>query len=266
MMEKKELGKTGEKIPVLGLGTWGIGGFFNPDYQRDKECVEVLAKGIELGMNFIDTAEMYAQGHSEELVGEAIKKFKREEVFIATKVSPENLYYETVIKAAKASLSRLKSSYIDLYQVHWPNPSIPIKETMRAMEYLVDKGMVRYIGVSNFSIRQVEEARSSLAKYELVSNQVKYSLLDRSIEKDLLPYCQREGLTVIAYSPLDKGNLVRFEKRGENLIKKYNKSFAQIALNWLISKPMVIAIPKTSKLTHLMEIYHSQGWRIPCDF
>lgn len=263
-MEKRELGKTGEKVPVIGLGTWGIGGFSYRDSSRDKEAIEVLKKGIELGMSFIDTAEMYAQGHSEEVVAKAIKDFKRDKVFIATKVSPENLDYDSVIKSAKASLQRLETNYIDLYQVHWPNPRIPIKETMRAMEYLVDKGLIRYIGVSNFSAKQVEECKVSLSKYDLVSNQVKYSLIDRSIEKDLLPYCNKEGLTIIAYSPLERGRLVEgeYNKKFEPFTKKYNKKMVQIALNWLIHKPQIIIIPKTIKINHLLEIYGSQGWRM----
>lgn len=182
MILYKNLGKTNEKIPAIGLGTYGIGGYMHSDYSKDKEAIELIRYAIEIGLNFIDTAEMYGSGHTEELIGEAIMGL-REKVFIATKVSPSHFSYEEVIKACERSLKRLKTTYIDLYQLHWPNPSIPIKETMKAMEYLVDKGKIRYIGISNFSVEETKEAMEALSKYEIVSNQVEYSILERSIER-----------------------------------------------------------------------------------
>jgi Predicted oxidoreductases (related to aryl-alcohol dehydrogenases) len=227
-IEYKELGKTGEKIPALGLGTWGIGGFSFPDYSYDQLAIEVIRFAVEIGMNFIDTAEMYGSGHSEELIGEAIKGI-RDKVFIATKVLPTNFRYEDVIKACERSLKRLKTSYIDLYQLHWPNPSIPIRETMKAMERLVDEGKIRYIGISNFSVEETVEAMNSLSKYEIVSNQVEYSLLVRDIERDLLPFCNKNKITVIAYSPLARGELLKGKyydfllKIGKNMVKHLPK-------------------------------------------
>ena len=252
----KELGRTGEKVVVIGMGTWGIGGYYTPDYSRDKEYINALRRGLELGMTLIDTAEMYAQGHSEELVGEAIKGFDRDSIFIITKVWYTNLRYDDVIKAA-----RLKTNYIDLYLVHAPNPSIPIEETMKAMEKLVMDGLVRYIGVSNFTVHELERARAALSRTDIVANEVEYNLLNRSIEKDLIPYCIREGITIIAYTPLAKGVLAR-NKFLESIGRKYGKTAAQVALNWLICWKPVIAIPKAANIKHLEENAGAMGWRL----
>lgn len=266
-MEYRELGRTGWKVPVLGQGTWGIGGFYSKDDSKDAEAIVALKLGIELGMTLIDTAEAYGAGHSEEVVGKAIADSKAE-VFVATKVSPEHLSYESVLRSARASLSRLNVKTIDLYQVHWPNPRIPIKETMRAMEKLVRDGLVRFIGVSNFSVIEMEEAMASLAREEVVSNQVEYSLLERSIENDILPFCEREGITVIAYSPLAHGKLSEPKKHLDRqevnvlqkLADKYGKTPSQIALNWVTRRPSAIAIPKAIKAEHVRENAGAAGW------
>ena len=200
----RELGRTGEKIPVLGMGTWEIGDVQN-DRGRALE-IKTLRRGIELGMTMIDTAEMYGYGDSEKLVGEAVKDI-RDDVFIASKVSPQHFRYDEVLRACEDSIKRLGVKHIDLYQLHWPNSQVPIEETMKAMEELVSRGAIRYIGVSNFSVQQTMKAREALPRSELVSNQVRYSLSHRAIEADILPFCEREKLTVIAYSPLDMGSL-----------------------------------------------------------
>ena len=261
MKDSKRLGKTDELIPAIGLGTWGIGGFEFPDYSMDDYYIRIIRRAIELGLSLIDTAEYYARGHSEELVGAAIKDFSREDVFIITKVWYANLRYEDVLKAARMSLKRLGVDYIDLYLIHWPNPSIPLKETMKAMEKLVNDGLVRHIGVSNFNVPLMEEARSYLSREDIVANEVKYSILDRRVENDVLPYCSKEGITVIAYTPLEKGKVAR-----ESVLKdigiKYRKTAVQVALNWLISKDNVIAIPKTSKEERLVEFSGAMGWRL----
>ncbi|MEN2994652.1 MAG: aldo/keto reductase [Thermodesulfovibrio sp.] len=260
-MEYKELGNTKIEIPAIGMGTWGIGGGMTPDYSSDEESIEVLRKGIELGMTLIDTAEMYGKGHSEELVGEAIRIFPRQRVFIVTKVLPENLRFNDLINAAYRSLRRLKTDYIDIYLIHAPNPLIPIKESMQAMEKLVEEGVIRYIGVSNFNVYEMEEARKNLKNNDIVVNQVEYSLIHRRIEKDILPYCIKNKITVMAYCPLGRGVLAK-----NQLLKKiglkYNKTAAQVALNWLIQKERVIAIPKSSKIQHIIENAHSTGWRL----
>ena len=254
-MELKELGKTGVKLPEIGLGTWQYRGGTEP-----------LRKGISLGANLIDTAEMYG---TEGVVGEAIKE-RREQVFIATKVSGNHLRYDEVLRAAENSLKKLGTDYIDLYQIHWPDPSVPLRETMRAMETLVDLGKVKFIGVSNFYVKNLEEAQACMTKYPIVSNQVKYSLMNRGIEEDMLSYCQENHITVIAYSPLDKGKLTSrpiLRNRAamgvlQRIALETGKTLAQVALNWCISKPNVIAIPKSDRAERVVENCMASGWRL----
>jgi len=247
-MKFKELGKTGEKIPALGMGTWDFG--VNPPRE-----IESLKHGIKAGMKFIDTAEMY---RTEGIVGHAIKGIDR--VFIATKVSPHHFRFQDVIDSCNSSLKKLGVKQIDLYQLHWPNPDIPIKETMKAMEKLVDDGKIKYIGVSNFSVDQMKEAQEALKENEIVSNQVKYSPLSRQIENDLLPFCDKQKITIIAYSPFEKGRLFADSKSIDFLREigmKYQKTPVQVVLNWLISKKSVVAIPKASQKDHVEEISKS---------
>ena len=265
-MEFKKLGKTEVEIPVLGLGTWGIGGFSDRHLGSEDKAVRALRLGLELGMRFLDTAEIYANGHSEEIVGIAVGE-ERENIFIATKVSPSNLSYEDVIRSCEGSLKRLKMKYVDLYQVHWPNTSIPIRETMKAMEKLAAEGKVREIGVSNFSVHQTREAQEALSKKSLASNQVKYNLIERSIEEDLVPYCMKEHVTIIAYSPVARGHIPgggREERWRvlDGIAEKYGKTRTQVALNWLICKEPVVAIPKAVTLEHVREDAGSADWRL----
>ena len=153
-MERHELGRTREKIAVIGMGTWEIG-----DAQNEERLLEIQAirKGIELGMTMIDTAEMYGYGNAERLVGQIVKGI-RDDVFIATKVSPQHLGYEDVLSACESSIRRLGVEHIDLYQVHWPSYRVPIEETMKAMEELVSRGKIRYIGISNSSVERIQKA------------------------------------------------------------------------------------------------------------
>lgn len=254
-MKYKKLGKTHTKISAIGQGCMGIGGYLSKDSHQDDNQVRALRLGIELGMTFLDTAEAYGNGHSEEIVGRAVEGI-RDKVFIATKVSPEHLSYDALLRSAEGSLRRLKTDYIDIYQVHWPNPKIPISEVMRAMEQLLKEGKIRYVGVSNFSPKELKEAKASIFEDEIVSVEVEYNLFDRTIENSLLPYCESEGITTIAYSPLDQGKIASGDKRIKTLQKianKYNRTMAQVALNWLISHPSVIAIPKSANPEHIKE-------------
>lgn len=254
-MELKPLGDTNVMIPEIGLGVWKYRG-----------GVEPLRRGVELGAFLIDTAEMY---RTEDVVGQAVKNI-REQVFIASKVSGGHLRYDDVLHAADASLRELQVDMIDLYQIHWPNSSVPIKETMRAMETLVDRGLVKYIGVSNFSVGQLRAAQAAMRKYPVVSNQVLYNLNSREIEYDLLPYCQQQNVTVIAYTPLDDGRLAtksRFRRRQEmkvleEVASQVGRTLAQVALNWCTSHPNVIAIPKSDSVTRTEENCGASGWRL----
>lgn len=269
-MEYRVLGWTGERIAAIGLGTWRIGGDFEPDYLHDMEAIEAIKYAIELGMTHIDTAEIYGGGHSEELVGEAIKMFKRDELFIATKVWHTNLRYDDVLKACERSLRRLQLSYVDLYMIHWPNEKVPLSETMKAMERLYKEGKIRYIGVSNFSSSQIEEARSYLSTTDIVANQVEYNLYDREIESELMPYCFNNKIMIVAYSPLARGALIAELKKAwskkakllKELAEKYSKTPIQIALNWVIWHNHVIAIPKAIQKHHLEENAGAAGWKL----
>ena len=247
-MEYRQLGRTREKISVIGMGCWGIGLSKNRgDWAGE---VASLRRGIELEMNLIDTAERYSSGRSEELVGEAVRN-RRDDVFIATKVAPPNLRHDAVIRACKDSIKRLGDSNVDLYQIHWPDPAVPIKETMSAMEQLVENGLVRYIGISNFSISETEAARTALARNEIASNQDEYALTNRSLESDIQPYCVKERITLMAYSPLAHGRIAR--SIPSDILRKYDMSPAQAMLNWVTRNEQVVAIPKASSIRHQEE-------------
>ena len=264
-MEFRPLGLTHESIPVVGLGTWGIGGEMGPDSSRDEAGIQALRLGLDLEMKFIDTAEMYGAGHSEEVVARALEG-RRDRVFVASKISPRHFAYNDVLEAAKRSLKRLELKQMDLYQLHWPNPRTPISETMRAMEKLVNDGIIRHIGVSNFSVEQMKEAQKSLSHEKVVSNQVEFSLIDRSVEAGILQYCQKEGLTLIAHSPLGQGKIPRGRgpsfKVLDEIAEKLGKSRNQIALNWVLQHDSVVAIPKAADTNHVKENAEVAEWKL----
>jgi diketogulonate reductase-like aldo/keto reductase len=250
---------------MIGMGTWGMGGGMHADSKGDSEAIEALKLGLDIGMTHIDTAEMYGAGHSEEIVAKALENW-RKPVFVASKVSPSHFAYDDLLRSARKSLDRLRVKQIDLYQLHWPNSRIPIAETMKAMEKLVRDGLIRYIGVSNFSVDQMREARVSLSTEDIVSNQVEYSIVDRAVEEEILPYCQQERLTLIAYSPLGQGRIAR--GRGEvfkvvdEVADRLGKSRSQVALNWLLRHESVVVIPKASDKEHVRENAGGSGWKL----
>ena len=260
-MEYRTLGKTNEKVPVIGMGTWAMGNRSSGS-ERSGE-IEALRHGLDLGMSLIDTAEMYGYGKSERLVAEVIRD-RRDDVFVATKVSPDHFHHDDILRSCEASLQNLSVKTVDLYQLHWPNPRIPITETMRALEQLVSQGKIRYIGVSNFSIEQTMEAQEALSKNEVVSNQVRYSLTSRSIEHSLLPYCEREKITVIAYSPLDTGRLPQ-SRIPKDMLGKYGMTAAQIMLSWVVHRERVVAIPKAAQVKHLDENAEASNVRLSAE-
>lgn len=250
-MKYRQLGKTDVKIPEIGFGTWAYTGGDRP-----------LRRAIELGATLIDTAESY---NTEQAVGQAIKGI-REQVFLATKVSPHHFKRAALIKAADESLKRLKVECIDLYQLHWPNPDVPIHETMEAMEYLITVGKIRFIGVSNFSVAQLRTAQEATS-LPIVSNQVEYSLIARCIESELLPYCQANGVTVIAYSPFSEylNNILGRDKEGtiNNVASTIGRTHAQVVLNWILRENNVVAIPKSNSVAHVEEDCLASGWKMP---
>jgi len=251
------------KIPVLGLGTWGMGGGMRPEHSNDSGQIEAIEYAIQKGITHIDTAEIYGAGHAEELVGAAIAAFDRKKLFITTKVSPQHLFLKSQIKTSvKNSLKRLKTDYIDLYLIHWPNPLAPMRNVMAAFDKLVTKGLVRFVGVSNFSAKQLKSAQK-YTKNKIVTNQVHYSLAHRGPENQLLKICQDEKIILTAYSPLEQGRLIynKFPSL-DKIAQKYAKTPAQVALRWLIEKPQVIVIPKSAAKSHIDEIVGSIGWKL----
>ena len=264
-MERRALGTTGVSIPVVGQGTWNIGGGFSSNRAGDSAAVEALRLGFDLGMNLIDTAEMYGAGHSEEIVAQSIQNIT-EPIFLATKVSPSHFEYESVLRAANGSLKRLGVKQIDLYQLHWPNPRVPISETMKAMEKLVRDGLVRYVGVSNFSVEQMREAQESMSREKIISNQVEYSLVDKSVETEIMPYCKKEKITIIAYSPLALGRIPKGRgaafKTLDMVASVLSKTRSQVALNWLLHDPSVVVIPKAGRKEHVRENADVSDWKL----
>lgn len=236
-----------DELPAIGFGTWLY-----------KGGAGVLVRATEQGFGFIDTAESYG---NEDLVGSEIAAV-RERVFLATKVSPENLRLADVIRHCMRSIERLGVSEIDLYQVHWPNPLIPINETMRGMRHLVEEGLVRYVGVSNFSVAQMQAAQAALGDIPLVSNQIRYNLVDRHMERETVAWCRGEGVAVIAYRPLARFELGPAKPLVESIAADVGRPPAQVLLNWAIGGGGVTAIPKTDRIERVDDLIASTGWRL----
>ncbi len=256
-LDRKPIGRSGEHVSAIGIGTWGI-----RDYGRAEDTLAMLP---EYGIDNIDTAEMYGGGLAERLVGRVLRRVGRDRLFITTKMLPYHLSSrDEVISAAKASLKRLGVSQVDLYLIHWPNREIPISTQVRNFEAVYEEGYARYIGVSNFDVGELEEAMHSTRIAEIVVDQVRYSILRRDVECSLLPYAVREGITLQAYTPLEHGAVASHEAVIK-AARRVGKTPIQVALNYLISKPRVIAIPKTEDPGHLREIAGSMGWRLPAD-
>ncbi|MBS1841447.1 MAG: aldo/keto reductase [Acidobacteria bacterium] len=259
-MHLKELGKTGVFIPEIGLGTW--------DYKGDTTA---LRKGLDAGAMFIDTAESYG---TELLVGRLLSEMRHavhKTVFVATKISPQNFRAKDLRNSVDSSLSKLGVETIDLMQLHEPNGAIPIEETMGALAVLVDSGKIRFCGVSNFSVRELQAAQNAFGKHKIVSNQVRYNLIDRTIEKEILPYCQANDITVIAYSPLAKGvgRILDCDPNGtiSRMAQATGKTPAQIMINWCNFRDGIVSIPKSNSAERVLENCGASGWRLsPDDF
>lgn len=278
------------------MGMWQASGAIWGTDVTDESCIQAVVRSSELGVNLVDTAEAYGDGHSEEVLGKAIKRVDREKLIVATKVSGSHLRYDDVLKACEMSLQRLGIKQVDLYQVHWPDPwqQIPLKHTMKAMEKLYDEGKIRAVGVSNFAVRDLEEARSILSHAEIVSDQVRYNLINRQIEEEVLPYCSREKITILAYVPLAQGALtgkysedfkptdqVRKDNKAfsdhnlreiagllkvlQGMANKRGKTVAQVALNWILSHPGVIPIPGAKNAEQAEQNASAAGWSLTQD-
>ncbi len=296
-MEFRYLGTSDIKVSAVGLGTWQFSDSWGvKEYDVAKSIVE---KAIEVGINFFDTAAVYGRGLSERFLGRALRELGvREDVVIATKLPGEFLSRHDVLKGTKRCLERLGTSYIDLMQVHWPPlwNNFPTCEYMRALEELVHQGVIRYIGLSDFPVELVDSARSCLSTEDIVSDQVRYNLVERDAEKEIIPYAEAYGLSVIAWSPLAKGaltgkytpdNLPEFEdvRRGSALFhpenfkqiygvvevlreigEKYGKTPSQVALNWLLrTSDSVIVIPGAKTPEQVEENAGAVGWSMTFD-
>ena len=249
-------------LPVIGLGTWGLGGFYQRDYSSDDaRDISVIQSAIAAGVTHIDVAEIYAEGHTETLVGQAIKNFDRSKLIITSKVHPDHFTARALIEACEGSLERLQIEYLDLYLLHAPNQFVPIAETMTGLAKVVAKGYVKHIGVSNFSKEDLAEAQKAGA-IPLVNNQINYSLEARGWEDDgTIAYCKKEGMLVTAYRPLGQGKILS-QPLLQSIASKYGKTPAQVAINWLITKPGVVTLVKCATAEHLRENFGAIGWEL----
>ena len=231
----------GDKFPVLGLGTWMMG-------ERTRDAageVKALKLGLDLGMSLIDTAEMYGEGGAETVVREAIAG-RRDEVFLVSKVLPQNASRKKTVEACDASLERLGTDRLDLYLLHWRG-SIPLAETLEAFAALQRAGKIRHWGVSNFDTSEMQQLGAAPA-----ANQVLYNLTRRGIEWDVLPWCAEHRVCVMAYSPIEQGRILR-NRTLARLARERGCSAAQLALAWVLSRDGVVAIPKAARLEHVRD-------------
>ena len=236
----------GAMVPALGQGTWHFAE--HPSRRRDE--VAALRLGLDLGLTLIDTAEMYADGEAEVLVGEAIEG-RRAEVFLVSKVLPENAGRDDVILACERSLRRLGTDYLDLYLLHWRG-NIPLDETVDGFEALINAGKIRSWGVSNFDVLDMQELYNRYRRVEVATDQVLYNLMRRGIELDLMPWCAKRSIPIMAYSPIEQGRLLRNPVL-MRVAARHNVTLAQVALAWVLRTDGVIAIPRAGRPEHVRD-------------
>ncbi len=242
------------QIPKVGFGTWTIGGRGSPDPSTGQPSLRALRSALELGYTHFDTAEAYAGGHAEELIGQAVRKsgVPRESLFITSKVSPEHLKYADVLRCCEASLRRLGMEYLDLYLIHWPRLGMRLEETFRALNQLVQEGKVRRLGVSNFNLKLLKKA-VIFSETPLLTDQVSYSLPDRTYAKNgVLEYCQQNDILLTAYSPV-KHRSHTGSRALKTIAQARGATPEQIAIAWLTTQPRVITIPMSTNPQHQAE-------------
>jgi len=257
-MDKTITFPNNEKVCSLGQGTWYMGD--RPD-KRNEE-IRALQKGIELGMSVIDTAEMYGDGRAEELVGEAIIG-RRYKVFIISKVLPSNASYQGTKRACEQSLKRLNTDNLDLYLLHWRG-RYSLEDTVKAMVELQKEGKIKQWGVSNLDVDDMEELFRVSNGNSCTANEVLYNLSRRGVEYDLIPWCRKKGIPVIAYSPIEQGRILS-NKTIIDISYKHKATPAQIALTWVLNNPSVLAIPKAGTLEHVEENFKSLSIKLDED-
>jgi len=237
---------SGEAVPVLGQGTWGMA----EGAHRRADEVAALRLGLDLGMTLIDTAEMYADGGAEKLVGEAIAG-RRQEVFLVSKVLPSNATRRGTTDACERSLRRLQTDHIDLYLLHWRGGT-PLAETLEAFAALVRADKIRHWGVSNFDVADMKELAGLPGGSAVATNQVLYNLTRRGIEFDLLPWCRQRSVPVMAYSPIEQGRMLGHHAL-RSVAERHDATPAQVALAWLLRQDGLMVIPKAGTLEHVRE-------------
>ena len=248
------------EVPLIGQGTWMIEG--SPE--QEEQAVAALRAGIDLGLTHIDTAEMYGDGRAELLVGKAIAG-RRSEVFLASKVLPSHASYEGTLRACEESLQRLGTDRLDLYMLHWES-RYPIAETMRALEHLIERKQIRFAGVSNFDVAELEVARAAMRHHPLAANQVLYHLRERGIERKLIPYCHRHGIAVVGYTPFGRAAFPAAASPGakvlESVARRNGHTVRQVILNFLTRLPNTFTVPKASLVEHTRENAGASGWSL----
>jgi diketogulonate reductase-like aldo/keto reductase len=249
-MEHRLFGPTRREIGVVGQGTWNV--------ERDDSdgVIAALHRGLDLGMDHIDTAELYGDGLVEELVGEAIED-RRDEVFLVSKVMPENATRSETIEACERSLLYLRTDYLDCYLLHWRDEDVPLEETIEAFERLQRAGKIRSWGVSNFDVEDLEDAYALVGPGKIACNQVLYHLQERAIEHAVLPWCEAHGVTVTAYSPFGHDRFPGRRSPGgqvlQDIARAHGATPRQVALRFLVRNPAVVTIPKSSSPAHTAE-------------
>jgi diketogulonate reductase-like aldo/keto reductase len=254
----------GFQMPMFGIGT------YNMAKGNNKEDIYSIKKALDLGVTHIDTAESYSEGETEKLVGQAIKNHKRKSLFLVSKVSKENLNYQGINNSIKKTLERLGTNYLDVYLLHQCPNVENFAECMQAMDEILKQGLIKNIGISNVNTKH-SKALQGLSKNPIILNQVHYNLEFREPEKDgLLKHCQKNDMFLEAWRPVNKGDMTKsgtnITKSGikilDDMCKKYNKTPAQISINWLLSQSFVITLAKSTNIIHLKENLGAIGWEM----
>ena len=262
-MLEKPLGHTRERIPAIGQGLTVTGGQATAAPAADSRRIRSIQVGLDLGLTYVDTAELYGGGHSEEIVGQAIAG-RRDKVFLATKFRPQNATPEKLRAALEASLRRLGTDYVDLYQMHWPSLDVPWEDTFETLSELKEEGKIRFVGVSNFTSTLFAGARRS-SPVELVSNQVEYNLVDRSAEVQWIPFGLKERVTTIAYSPFNSGRPCAGRPQQiqlQAIAARHGATLHQLILAWLIAQPGVVAVARAARESHVRENAQATCFRL----
>jgi len=248
-MEQRRFGPTRRQVAVVGQGTWNI------EIAERAQAIAALRRGLDRGMNHIDTAEMYGSGAAEEIIAEAIGG-RREEAFLVSKVLPENASTAGTVAACERSLNRLKTDRLDCYLLHWRGRH-PQEDTIAAFEKLHHSGKILSWGVSNFDVADLEETARITSKNRLACNQVLYHLQERAIEHAVIPWCEEHGVAIVAYSPFGQGRFPGPRTPGGRVLQEiaqaHNATARQVALRFLVRRPSVLAIPKASTAEHAAE-------------